>query len=453
MKKAKSVLSLILALSGILSVCFFNPGEFSARAQEDVTALTEEISSVLSEDAANVVPPEELFLGDIDRNGKVTAADARIALRISVALEEYDKEILYYGDYIEDGKITAGDARLILRASIGLEELRRPDDKLKENIAPPHTQEELKEEWLASFPASVSYDDLESNMYWMVNDLGVRNWWSSDQNYAGNLIYERLIYYGYSYNDCRKQDFYRGGTLGRNIIARIPTSTPDPDIILIMAHYDTVRGTGGAVDNSSGTVALLQLAKIFKNKQKDFGVEIRFMFSAGEEQGYYGAYGYLNSLSYSEKLRHKIVYNVDMAARPNKTYSPSREYYLCVSTEPSSSSAYYSPAARSNVGSRAIDEAKDILGYLGEDAYYSPVRAGYHDIVPFRSAGLPALTLSWRCYDPSSSHGADYGLAAPLLIHTASDNMYNFDMMSLYNTTKLMALSSAILVSDYIGKF
>lgn len=406
---------------------------------------------------ASEIKQKTLYLGDIDRDGRIGADDARSALRISVALKECDAVMLYYGDYIGDGKITAADARLILRSSVGLEEPRSPEDKLTEAPKPPEppkpTQEELKKEWLASFPEAVSYDDLESNLYWMVNDIGVRNYWSSSQNYAGNLIYDRLSYYGYSSADCKKLDFYYAGMTGINVMARIPTKKSNPDIIVVSAHYDTVRGTGGAVDNSSGVVALLQLAKIFKNKQRDFGVEIRFVFFAGEEQGYYGAYNYVNSLSSSERSRHKIIFNIDMAAKPDDAYSPGRAYYLCVSTEPSSSSAYYSPQAKANIGSLAIDDAKNILGNLGESRYYSPVRAGYHDIIPFRSAGMSALTLSWRCYDPSSSHGADYGLAAPSLIHTSYDNMYNVDIMSLYNTTRLISLAAANLVSEYTEKF
>lgn len=429
MKIYKSVLSLFLAVITVFGGCAF---AFTAGAAEKA----------------------KYYLGDINRDGAVRADDARIALRISVNLEKCSLVDLYFGDYIGDGRITAADARLILRAAVQLEEPRLPEDKLSKVPEPPApTQEELKAAWLEEFPAAVNYDDLESNMYWLVNDIGVRNWWSSSQNYAGNLIYDRLRSYGYSADDCKRLDFVYGGTTGRNVMAKIPTEKSNPDIIFVSAHYDTVRGTGGAVDNSSGTVALLQLAKIFKNKQKDFGVEIRFMFFAGEEQGYYGAYGYLNSLSYAEKIRHKIIFNIDMAAKPVNSYSPGREYYLCVSTEPCSSSAYYSPSASANIGSTAIDNAKNMLGNLGEDRYYSPVRAGYHDIIPFRSAGLPALTLSWRCYNPSSSSGADYGLAAPPLIHTSADNMNNVDLMSLYNTSRLISLSVAWLVGEYIESF
>ena len=64
-------------------------------------------------------------LGDVDGDGRITAADARLALRASVGLETYaagSREALVC-DADGDGQITAEDARLILRASVGLETL------------------------------------------------------------------------------------------------------------------------------------------------------------------------------------------------------------------------------------------------------------------------------------------------------------------------------------------
>lgn len=66
---------------------------------------------------------EKLTAGDVDGNGKITAADARIALRCSVGLESLSEAELKAADADKNGKITAADARLILRASVGLESL------------------------------------------------------------------------------------------------------------------------------------------------------------------------------------------------------------------------------------------------------------------------------------------------------------------------------------------
>ena len=59
-------------------------------------------------------------LGDIDQDGKVTSADARLALRHSVGLEKLNDKQIKYGDVDGDGKITSADAREISRISVGL---------------------------------------------------------------------------------------------------------------------------------------------------------------------------------------------------------------------------------------------------------------------------------------------------------------------------------------------
>ena len=65
--------------------------------------------------------------GDVDGNGKIESADARLALRASVGLTEKGdvaKDSVGYlaCDVDGDGKVTSADARLILRASVGLED-------------------------------------------------------------------------------------------------------------------------------------------------------------------------------------------------------------------------------------------------------------------------------------------------------------------------------------------
>lgn len=63
------------------------------------------------------------FSGDVDIDGVVSAADARIVLRASVELEEITSDILERGDIDNTGDLSASDARAILRASVGLQKL------------------------------------------------------------------------------------------------------------------------------------------------------------------------------------------------------------------------------------------------------------------------------------------------------------------------------------------
>ena len=58
--------------------------------------------------------------GDADGNGKVTARDARLALRASARLENLSADRFAAADLNGDGRITAGEARKILRVSAGL---------------------------------------------------------------------------------------------------------------------------------------------------------------------------------------------------------------------------------------------------------------------------------------------------------------------------------------------
>lgn len=73
-------------------------------------------------------------IGDIDGDGFVKAADARLALRFSVGLEELTAAQQKAADVDYDGKIKAADARLILRASVGLEELENREIKFNGHL-------------------------------------------------------------------------------------------------------------------------------------------------------------------------------------------------------------------------------------------------------------------------------------------------------------------------------
>ncbi len=61
--------------------------------------------------------------GDIDGDGKISASDARLALRASVGLEKLTPAQEKAADIDKSTTITAADARLILRASVELEKI------------------------------------------------------------------------------------------------------------------------------------------------------------------------------------------------------------------------------------------------------------------------------------------------------------------------------------------
>lgn len=72
--------------------------------------------------AALLLPAGAAVRGDVDGDGVLSAADARIALRRSVALETFlpGSGKFHAADADGDGVVTAGDARSLLRRSVGL---------------------------------------------------------------------------------------------------------------------------------------------------------------------------------------------------------------------------------------------------------------------------------------------------------------------------------------------
>ena len=67
--------------------------------------------------------PDEMHIGmgDVNGDGVVTAADARLILRRSAKLVKFTMEQDALADVNNDGKVTAADARIVLRVSAKLE--------------------------------------------------------------------------------------------------------------------------------------------------------------------------------------------------------------------------------------------------------------------------------------------------------------------------------------------
>lgn len=86
---------------------------------EDVTA--EDTTDVAGEEESESVATTTYLMGDVDLNGKVEAADARLALRVAAQLETLDEVQLILADVNADNKIIAADARSILRVSANLD--------------------------------------------------------------------------------------------------------------------------------------------------------------------------------------------------------------------------------------------------------------------------------------------------------------------------------------------
>ena len=122
------VLTLLLVAGTIMFVFAGNDGskigesetasEFESEIASDVNDGEESTDEAESEPVLDTA-----ILGDIDRNGIITAGDARSALRFAASLDEYTDEQFELANVNGDNRLTASDARDILRVAAGLEHM------------------------------------------------------------------------------------------------------------------------------------------------------------------------------------------------------------------------------------------------------------------------------------------------------------------------------------------
>ena len=102
-------------------------------------------------------------------------------------------------------------------------------------------------------------DRLRAHVQRLAGDIGERNVWHPDALHAAaDYIRKEWRNQGY---DVAVQRYTAYGIASENLeVVRPGIERPD-EIILIGAHYDSVRGSPGANDNASGAVALLEISR------------------------------------------------------------------------------------------------------------------------------------------------------------------------------------------------
>lgn len=209
---------------------------------------------------------------------------------------------------------------------------------------------------------------------------------------AAEFIYEKFLEFGYAPDI---QQF--NGTRGENVIAtKTGTRYPEKEFI-ICGHYDNMPSGSfapGADDNASGTVAMLEAARILA--PFDFDFTIRFAAWDEEETGLVGSYNYAQSASL---LGHEIVgvLNLDMIA-----WDANNDYIYTIAT---------------NEISQAFTN-----DYLATTHLYQPqfTHNFYYteasDHASFWSFGYPAILAIEDWYDFNDFY------------HTTNDNIQNLNM-------------------------
>lgn len=144
-------------------------------------------------------------------------------------------------------------------------------------------------------------------------------------------------------------DYYQlipGGTYSRmpgdanNVVGYIPGTDKADEIIVLSAHLDHVGTKNGVVfngadDDGSGTIAILNIAKAFKNAEKK-GYKPRrtmvFLLVTGEEKGLLGSHYYAENPLFP--LDQTITnLNIDMIGRVDDDHKDDENYIYLIGSE------------------------------------------------------------------------------------------------------------------------
>jgi Zn-dependent M28 family amino/carboxypeptidase len=238
---------------------------------------------------------------------------------------------------------------------------------------------------------------------------------------AATWAQDELRRLGYS---IRTESITVGAGQSLNVIAdRVGVAPVPRDLALVTAHLDSVNhpaGGGpnapapGADDNGSGSVAMLEIARVLARHPAKH--DLRLILFGGEEQGLFGSRQYVATLPAAERTRVRSVINMDMVASLN---TPTRTVLL--------EGAPVSQALMDQLGTAAATYTS-----LAVQRSLNPFAS---DHVPFINASMPAvLTIE----------GAD---SANANIHTAGDTLAHIDYDLALDIIRMNVATTAAALS------
>lgn len=219
------------------------------------------------------------------------------------------------------------------------------------------------------------------------------------------------------------QNFSFERTSTRNVIGRIEGQDPN-SVYLVTSHIDSTAQTNsgttdpapGADDNASGTVVVMEAARVLKSIQPFLKHSIEFITFSGEEQGLYGSYYYVNNRPSGKTI--KGVINLDMVGNSSGGECVNFMY-----------KNYNGGDALSNRIVQMISAHN--LGLGGESKATS---IPYSDHKPFWDVGIPAIFATECAFSP--------------VYHSINDKMSYLNFSQLTKTTKAIVAAVADLATQ-----
>ena len=140
--------------------------------------------------------------------------------------------------------------------------------------------------------------------------LGVKRRGTTALQNTLDWLKAEYLSYGYTAAQMTEDSYLNNSFTCKNLIlTKVGTVYPNTYVI-VCGHYDSITGTG-TNDNGSGTVAILEIARLLQNIPTEYS--IRFINFSGEEDGLRGSQHYVTSVvnSTTPKMDIRLVFNLD----------------------------------------------------------------------------------------------------------------------------------------------
>lgn len=201
-------------------------------------------------------------------------------------------------------------------------------------------------------------------------------------------------------------------SVSANIVAELLGSSKKNEWIVVGGHYDGHDIAQGAMDNLSGTVVTMELARALKRFEGRFKRSMRFICFACEEIGVTGATNYVDQ--HKDEMKDiAIMVNLELGGLANKD-----------GTKHAAFTVYQPPELK-----KALEEFSDEIGY---PMSVSTGTSAASDHWPFYMRGVPAIYLHAEPSPQLLVVGRGWG-------HTTADTMDKVDPRNLQEGAMVLA--------------
>lgn len=222
------------------------------------------------------------------------------------------------------------------------------------------------------------------------------------------------------------------GRIYRNLIASLPGTSPDAQV-LVIAHYDTVPDCPGADDNASGVAGLLEAAGALAGHR--FRNDLIFVAFALEEYGYPGSLHYVQQAR-ARKATISGVFDLEMIgytspnqAAPPGVPAPAVGDFISVVANRRSQGL----ASLFKEGANRCVPSLPVQGLIVEGNGEALPIVRRSDHAPFWDAGYPAVMIT----DTAFLRNPHY--------HQRTDTLESLDLPFLRNVAAAAAVAAALL--------